>query len=60
MTDWQHAVAVVMGAIPSSPVQKRQAFRLLFETGIADKLGGKIADATREIAASEGWEHERT
>jgi ABC-type tungstate transport system substrate-binding protein len=56
MIEWQHAVAVVMGAVPSSPVQKREAFRLLHSTGIAYSIGGKIADATREIAASEGWE----
>ena len=56
MTDWQEAVTVVMGAKPSSTVEKRQAFKLLHETGIAYRIGGKIADSTREIAASEGWE----
>lgn len=60
MTDWQEAVATVMGAVPSSPVEKRRAFKLLHDTGIGYKIGGKIADAVREIAASEGWEeHER-
>lgn len=56
MTDWQRAVAVVMGATPSSTVEKRQAFKLLHDTGIGYRIGGKVADSLREVAASEGWE----
>jgi hypothetical protein len=56
MIDWQRAVGVVMGAIPSSTVEKKKAFKLLHDTGIGYKIGGKIADTTRTIAASEGWE----
>lgn len=53
MTQWQDALAKVMGAIKCSPTERRRAFEYLHETGIAYKIGGKVADATRAMMGEE-------
>lgn len=53
MIEWQDAVAKVMGAIKCSPTERRRAFQYLHDSGIAYKIGGKIADATRAMISEE-------
>jgi hypothetical protein len=49
---WQDEVAKAMGAIRCSPTERRRAFAYLAKTGIAEKIGGGLAETTRSLVAS--------
>lgn len=49
---WQDEVAKAMGAIKCSPTQRRRAYEYLHRTGIAEKIGGGLAETVRELVAS--------
>lgn len=52
MTDWQDAVAKVIGAKRCSTTERTRAFQLLHDTGIGYRIGGKVEDALRHMVAS--------
>lgn len=49
---WQDEVAKAMGAIPCSPTERRRAYEYLHRTGIAERIGGGLAQTVRELVAS--------
>lgn len=59
MTDWQDAVAKVIGAKRCSMTERRRAFQLLHDTGIGYRIGGKVEDTLRHMVASGEIEEEQ-
>lgn len=49
---WQDEVAKAMGAIKCSPTERRRALAYLHRTGIAERIGGGLAQTVRELVAS--------
>lgn len=49
---WQDELAKAMGAIKCSPTERRRAFEYLAKSGIAEQIGGGIAETTRALVAS--------
>lgn len=49
---WQEEVAKAMGAIKCSPTERRRAYEYLHRTGIAERIGGGLAETVRELVES--------
>lgn len=49
--NWQDAVAMAMGALRCSPTQRRRACEYLDRTGIAERIGGPLAETVRTVVS---------